>query len=217
MVNGKIYIGKTNNIKVRWSHHQAAARKQNPNDFSYLHRAMLKYGFENFIIEELFSLESELEAFEKEMFFIKQLNSQDHGIGYNLTQGGEGPSGYHHTQDAKLKMKQAKENKYLGVNNPFYNRKHTKASKQLISHAAQQRTGNKNSFYGKRHSVESRLLQKEHHYNKKNIFTKEDIVKIKYDKEVLNKTYKKIAEQYQVHWKTVSNAINNKKSYSSLK
>lgn len=41
-LNNKCYIGKTNNIKRRYSNHISGKTD------SYIHRAILKYGIENF-------------------------------------------------------------------------------------------------------------------------------------------------------------------------
>lgn len=43
-INLKIYVGQTNNIKTRWNSHKSAARRQDKHDFSYIHRAINKYG-----------------------------------------------------------------------------------------------------------------------------------------------------------------------------
>src|SRR5271157_311496 len=92
LVNGKIYIGKAEDIRQRWSRHKSAAKRQEPNDFSILHRAMLKHGFDNFIIEQLSEHETEEEALAQEILLIKQYQSMNREIGYNLTEGGEGSS-----------------------------------------------------------------------------------------------------------------------------
>lgn len=76
-------------------------------------------------------------------------------IGYNLTLGGEGSSGYKHTEISKKKMSESKKNNYNGKSNPFYGKKHTIESKAKIASFAKNRTGDKNPFYGKEHSQET--------------------------------------------------------------
>ena len=44
LVNGKFYIGKTTNLKSRWSKHLSTVRRKNPKDYTYLHRGINKYG-----------------------------------------------------------------------------------------------------------------------------------------------------------------------------
>lgn len=216
LINGKIYIGKTNNIHKRWNKHKAAALRQNPNDFSYLHKAMLKYGFHNFIIEELYAFDIEKEALSQEIVSIEKLQSKNKDIGYNLTDGGEGVSGFKHSDESKQKMSESKKIIFLGENNPFYGKSHSKESKLLISQAASQRIGEKNHFFGKKHSQQSIDLMRQNQKGKgkKKYFTTQDIEEIKYKKQILKISYKAMSLEYDVHWKTIANAANGKKSYS---
>ena len=68
--------------------------------------------------EELAALEkisglTKEEACQKEIELIAEYKSNNSDFGYNLTAGGEGPNGYHHTEDAKRKIGNAsKGNKY---------------------------------------------------------------------------------------------------------
>ena len=63
-----------------------------------------KYGAENILVEK-FECASEANAFELEMFVIKSLKEK--GIKLtNFTDGGEGSSGYVHSLEVKLKMKE---------------------------------------------------------------------------------------------------------------
>lgn len=101
------YIGKSINIEVRWSEHKKGAIK---GINTKLYRAIRKYGWEKFdkhIIEEC--LEAELN--DKEIYWIKHLDTYKHG--YNMTLGGEGVRffgeengmfGRHHTEESKQKM-----------------------------------------------------------------------------------------------------------------
>ena len=212
--NGKIYVGKAVNIKKRWSKHKTAAKRQDPNDFSYLHRAMLKHGFDNFSIEELAVFTTEEKSLIQEIAYIEKLGSRDRNIGYNLTEGGEGSSGFKHTDESKQKMSEIKKLTYIGENNPFFGKAHTKEAIELMSQIASQRIGDKNPFYGKEHSEESIDLQRENHHDKEKIFTEEDIQKMRYKKQVLKMTYKELAKEYGVYWKTISNAINGRRAYS---
>lgn len=87
LINNKIYIGKTFNIKYRLVAH---IKEANSNPKTYLHRAMFKYGVANFAIEEIYSSSSEEEAFAKEIELIKKYKSNNENVGYNLTGGGAG-------------------------------------------------------------------------------------------------------------------------------
>ena len=88
-VNGKVYVGITNNIKRRWIQHKHRANKG--CDY-HLYNAINKYGIDNFIIKEIDRTNSLHKAYRKEQFWIKYYNSFK-GKGYNLTEGGEGVYG----------------------------------------------------------------------------------------------------------------------------
>lgn len=87
-INGKIYIGKTYNFEKRKREHLYDINNNLP-----FHRALKKYGIENFVWEIVDTANSDDEAREKESQWIKELNSCIHSPdsnGYNITIGGEG-------------------------------------------------------------------------------------------------------------------------------
>jgi group I intron endonuclease len=97
------YVGQTTRtLKQRKSSHLSSSKK---GSTYYLHRAIRKYGAENFKWEVIYNASSEEELNEKETFFIKEYNtnSQD---GYNLTEGGRGIRGWKHSELTKEKIKQ---------------------------------------------------------------------------------------------------------------
>ena len=82
-VNGKIYIGK----------HQYIGPGLDPNYFAsgkIINEAVNKYGRENFDVAMLSTADTLDELNAKEAAYIKEYNSQDLSIGYNLTCGGDG-------------------------------------------------------------------------------------------------------------------------------
>jgi hypothetical protein len=97
------YVGQTTRtLKQRKSSHLSSSKK---GSTYYLHRAIRKYGAENFKWEVIYNATSEEELNEKETYFIKEYNtnSQD---GYNLTEGGRGIRGWKHSELTKEKIKQ---------------------------------------------------------------------------------------------------------------
>lgn len=103
-VTGKIYIGITNQGSgARYRHHWYESRIGEP---SPIHRSMAKYGEENFTLEIIDFADSYEELKEKEKFWIKELNSMDRSIGYNLTEGGDGTFGRMHSEETKEKIRQ---------------------------------------------------------------------------------------------------------------
>lgn len=89
LINDKHYIGQTNfTIKKRWEQHQYDAFIKQ-DDF-YFHRALRKYGIDNFKIEPLIECGQE-ELDEKEIYYIDYYKSYYiYKQGYNLTRGGKG-------------------------------------------------------------------------------------------------------------------------------
>lgn len=96
--NGKIYIGKTTySIAYRWAQHISAATSgKEKNDYNFLlHKAIRKYGTNNFVIEIIEEIEDESKLSSREMYWISHYNScilEEDCNGYNMTYGGEGSS-----------------------------------------------------------------------------------------------------------------------------
>ncbi len=87
-INGKLYIGKTYNFEKRKREHFYDIDNGTP-----FHRALKKYGKENFEWEIIDTAETEKEIIEKEIYWIKKLNTCIHSQnsnGYNITLGGNG-------------------------------------------------------------------------------------------------------------------------------
>lgn len=82
-INGKIYIGQSNNICRRWKEEKYYKGHCN----SPLNRAFNKYGLENFTFEIIEECSIE-ELDEKEIYYISLYKSNEDEFGYNLTSGG---------------------------------------------------------------------------------------------------------------------------------
>jgi group I intron endonuclease len=91
-INDKKYIGQSTNIENRWSHHKSRSIS---NHYSLVHRAIKKYGIDNFefvVLEYHDSYSKNLTKIlnEREKYWISKLDTiVDHGKGYNLTYGGD--------------------------------------------------------------------------------------------------------------------------------
>ena len=103
-VTNKVYIGITNQGSgARYRHHWYESRIGEP---SPIHRSMAKYGEENFTLEIIDFADTYDELKEKEKYWIKQYNSTDRTIGYNLTEGGDGTFGKKLSEETKDKIRQ---------------------------------------------------------------------------------------------------------------
>ncbi len=112
MLNGKMYIGKTNNLKRRWNEH-----KWGKGNTCILNNAIKKYGIDNFffdVVAEIpFDTVEELNSVLKilEMYYIQLFNSFNSG--YNATIGGDGICFYKHTDKTKEILSQRQKEKWL--------------------------------------------------------------------------------------------------------
>jgi hypothetical protein len=108
IVNEKIYIGQTTEtLEKRFKRHSGYQL----NDNTYLHRAMKKYGVDNFKIEEIERVKNQKELDEREYYWIHYYNS--HIEGYNLKSsigkcGGDTLSNNKNIKSIKEKISESK-------------------------------------------------------------------------------------------------------------
>lgn len=104
-VNGKLYIGlTTTSLKKRWSEHLCNANIGNRRP---LYAAMRKYGANSFMMEEIACLApgmdlDDLRQMERDLITQENCKSPR---GYNLTDGGDGVTGYEFTDEVRAKMR----------------------------------------------------------------------------------------------------------------
>lgn len=107
--NGRVYIGKTHNLKKRISSYKCNAGSKG----RIITRSAIKYGFDNHLFEVIDSFESDTAyASGKEIFWIRTYLSNvdkypEHN-GMNVTDGGEGSPGYRHRGESIAKMRNRK-------------------------------------------------------------------------------------------------------------
>ena len=90
-INGKVYIGQTNNFSRRKREHIAEALRNLPKDYSLFHKAIRKYGPDNFSWEIIEEIPNDI-LDEREKYWIAYYDSyiaNKLGKGYNLTPGGD--------------------------------------------------------------------------------------------------------------------------------
>lgn len=117
LVNGREYVGKSVNIRARLKDHCEARDKS-----KYLYRSMAKHGLENF--EACVYLEgTEQELSELEVLLIEERNTFS-PLGFNMTLGGEGSTGYKFSNESLEKLRQ----RMLGTT-------HTEETRALMSKA----------------------------------------------------------------------------------
>jgi group I intron endonuclease len=88
--SGKAYIGQTrNNVEKRWNAHRYQANEEVMDKHYAIHKAIRKYGWENFTKEVMMVCDYEWELNEWEKIHIAEYNTLSPN-GYNLTEGGWG-------------------------------------------------------------------------------------------------------------------------------
>lgn len=108
LVNGKQYVGQANdfiNREYEWKCLKGSYAG------SLINRAREKYGLENWSVEILVECSTQEELNKWEIFYIDKLNTKTPN-GYNLTDGGEGVSGFKHSNETKKKLSVS----HLGLN-----------------------------------------------------------------------------------------------------
>ena len=172
---------------------------------------MCKYGRENFKVELLEDNLTKDQVDDREIYYISFYDSFRHG--YNMTKGGQGIHGYNHTEQTKVVLskrslatwdnlrdnpeKLAARNQKISENIKGIER--SAETKQKLSQIASQRIGEKNPFYGKQHSAET----------KAKIGSANALAVIAYDKTTLEfvKEFKSAAEA--MSWLVENNKANN--------
>lgn len=106
LINGKIYIGKTYRLNIHKQEH-----KYSKSD-TYFHKALNKYGFENFKFEVIAQTDNDKTLIFLERYYIRKFNSFREN-GYNLTLGGEGTLGYNFSEEQKKKMSEVRKGRVV--------------------------------------------------------------------------------------------------------
>lgn len=131
---GKLYFGQTvMSIEERWRHHKGSAQRGSDHKF---HRAIRKYGEENFTVEEVMTVSAPTKEILKkklgyvEMRLIKRFNTKIDG--YNSTDGGDGGLlGYVFSEETKQKISLSR----IGAKNPNFGKHLSKEHRRKISEA----------------------------------------------------------------------------------
>lgn len=151
-INGKIYIGQTINglDKRKSAHENIAINRNSPLVF---HKALRKYGIKNFEWEIIEECENELLSM-REIYYIDFYKTNMciiKGNGYNMTNGGDGGGNLIEHHPNKLEIYESISKSFMGEKNHFYGKKHTDETKLKMSINGKGKiTGEKNPNYGKK-------------------------------------------------------------------
>lgn len=156
IINLKVYIGQSINIKARWKDHINALNRGDSR-CTLLQRAWIKYGGEENFTFEILELCPEDMLDEIETKYIEIYDARNNG--YNIEPGGN--QNKHLSNETKQKIREAHLGKKmsdetrkkmsdsrLGEKNPMYGQTHSEAARKKISDAAKRRPGNRPSKDG---------------------------------------------------------------------
>ena len=144
--NGKVYIGITRQIPER--------RWRNGNGYDHnkhFFNAIIKYGWDNFKHEILYSGLTKEEAEKIEISLIAEYKSNDPEYGYNIESGGFCATGIIPNEETRKKLSKVHKGKPLG-----------ERQKENISKALKGKfTGKNHHMYGKHQSEETKKRRSE--------------------------------------------------------
>jgi len=129
--NGRIYVGKTWNLKRRISDYKYKLNGRT----SIVINSIKKYGWDNHKLEIIEDNVLDEKLNEREIFWIAKLKTYNfyYPDGMNLTKGGEGQrSTWMHDLERRKYMSEL----FKGEKAPFYGKKHTEETKKIISEKA---------------------------------------------------------------------------------
>lgn len=141
--NGKRYAGQTiQGIENRWYDHCKRSRNKNDKEYNLpLKKDIRKYGKDNFVVEELAFTEDNTTADYLEEYYIRLMNLVEDGYNQTYGRGQKGVELSDHTKELLRRANTGRE----------------KTEEEICAISERQR-GEGNSFYGKRHSEETKEI-----------------------------------------------------------
>lgn len=141
--NGKRYVGQTiQGIENRWYDHCKRSRNKNDKEYNLpLKKDIRKYGKDNFVVEELAFTEDNTTADYLEEYYIRLMNLVEDGYNQTYERGQKGVELSDHTKELLRRANTGRE----------------KTEEEIRAISERQR-GEGNSFYGKRHSEETKEI-----------------------------------------------------------
>jgi len=188
LINGKIYIGSTNDFKRRHNEHQVELRG-NRHHCKHLQNSWNKYGEDVFVFEILEKLDNVEKLIGVEQKYLDRFHPE-----YNITYDARSPARGMVVSDKTRKLLSKLQS---GKNNSFYGGKHSKETLKKISASGK---GHKMSEHQKR-------ILMENHYSK---LTWEQVREIRQLYTSGRYTQKEIAKIFNVCRPNITYIVNNK-------
>lgn len=140
--NGKVYIGKSINLRKRINFHKSQVKKL--RGMWYFQNALIKHGWESFEVEilEIFDNFDKLldnkTLLDRESFYIEKFDSTNKDKGYNRCKYSTDTTGKKLSEEHKEKIRQSclgnthTEETKEKIRNSAYDRKHSEKSKEKM-------------------------------------------------------------------------------------
>lgn len=104
-ITGKIYVGQTVDLQDRDRCH---IKNDGVKDNSLIDKKIKQYGRDNFDLWAISVVDTKEHADQEEIFWISEIRNQlGRKMVYNLTDGGDGMSGFKHSEESKRKNSQS--------------------------------------------------------------------------------------------------------------
>ena len=139
-INGHLYVGKSVQIERRFSQHICKSFDKDSKEYDYpIHRAIRKYGKDNFILEILEKIEPYDESLAncRERYWIQKFNTFRSNQHYNASSGGEIVCDKKVTEETRGKLSKSQKRQYQ-----------TEEGKQRAKKHSQDMMGKNNPSYG---------------------------------------------------------------------
>lgn len=161
--SGKFYYGSSDNLNRREQAHFRLLER-NAHENKHLQASFNLHGRESFrfeIVGIVFASEADLDQklANLEQVFLDRFSRDP--LCFNLSQDVFAPMrGRRHTEEAKRKMREAKQGKFLGKENPMFGKRRPDTSARNKANCGSKapcwgRTGSKHPMWGKRKVVDS--------------------------------------------------------------
>lgn len=207
LINGKMYIGQTINPRQRFNAHKSSAfNEKDPEYDSIFHRAIRKYGYENFEYSILAESDSIDILNELEIYFIQKYNTQIPN-GYNIESGGrncsrlqsEGQKINEMKAHAVLTEKEIKELRIAYQNNESPKKIYEEKYKDRLQYQSFL-----NIWAGRRYKY---IMPEAIDLGRHTKLNKEIVKQIRQDRKELKLSYQQLAEKYGISKSTIADII----------
>ncbi len=134
LVNDKVYVGQTINLRKRYSNHKSSTGNR------FICRAIRKYGIRNFTIEILELVPDYGKLDEIETKYIQSFQSTNPNIGYNLTDVPMTARGHLVSEETRERLREFNRIRASDPKkNPMYGKKHRPESIQKMKDRKKER------------------------------------------------------------------------------